>query len=64
MKRKKKNKEKNQHQKKKKKKTEFISYVKFGMSGGVQVELPNKGMNLNLRRKSVYTELEIWELAA
>ena len=34
------------------------------MSGGVQVELPNKGMNLNLRRKSVYTELEIWELAA
>lgn len=35
------------------KKTEFISYVKFGMSGGVQVELPNKGMKLNLRRKRV-----------
>ena len=33
------------------KKTEFISCVKFGMSGGVQVELPNKGMKLNLKRK-------------
>lgn len=43
--------------------TEFRC-VKFEMSGGIQVEMSKKGVKLNLRKKRLYTELQIEESAA
>lgn len=43
--------------------TEFRR-VKFETSGGIQVETSKKGVKLNLRKKRLYTELQIEESAA
>lgn len=43
--------------------TEFRC-VKFETSGGVQVAMSKKGVKLNLRKKRLYTELQIEEAVA